>query len=175
LYAASALDVSGTRRRDRRLRIRRQDAIGEAALDGDGLTDLVHVATLERDPFVRPQPGLGAEDDERPVLRAELYFQRVDLLARERDELLRPWTHVRACFDGRVPVHVAPADGGVQRLPHRERQPIARRDGKRCTPGGDVIRGALELAERPPAEFVARGDEALLERVLRALRSLVAL
>ena len=52
--AASARAVSGTRRRTLRLRVRGQDAVGEAALDDDGAACAVDVAALERDPLVRP-------------------------------------------------------------------------------------------------------------------------
>jgi hypothetical protein len=34
--------------------------------------------------LVRAEPGLGGEDDERPVDRSEFCGERVDLVARER-------------------------------------------------------------------------------------------
>ncbi len=71
-----------------RLREWGQHAVGVAALDGDGPPGPVEVAPLERDPLVRPEPGLGGEDDEQPVGGAELEYERVDLLGGERLQLV---------------------------------------------------------------------------------------
>jgi hypothetical protein len=73
-----------------RLRVRGEDAVRVATLNDDGSTLAVDVAPFERRPFVRPQARLGREDDERAEDWAELEGERVDLLARERVELLGP-------------------------------------------------------------------------------------
>jgi hypothetical protein len=62
----------------RRLRVRRQETVGEPPLDDDGGTGEVNVAPLDRDPLVRPQARLGGDDGERPEDRAELGGKRVD-------------------------------------------------------------------------------------------------
>jgi flavin-dependent dehydrogenase len=91
-----------------------EDAVGVAAQDGDGAAGPVDVAAFERRPFVRAQPGLGGEHDERPVQRAELDGERVDLVEGERVHLLGPGLRVATRLDRRVRRQVAPADGGVQ-------------------------------------------------------------
>jgi hypothetical protein len=61
-----------------------EDAVGVPALHGRGSACAVDVATFDRIQLVRAEPGLGGEDDERPVDRSEFCGERVDLVARER-------------------------------------------------------------------------------------------
>ena len=92
----------------------------------------------ERGPFVRPQPGLGGEDHQRPVQPPELVGQVVDVGQRERAQLVGAGLRVRTGVDG---------GGGAGRSPSasRPRRPGAERA---LRPGPTAARG---LSPRRPS------------------------
>ena len=78
----------------------------------------VDVASLERDPLRRPQPGCGREQDHRPIPRSDRRGERFQLRPRLERMLLLPTPHWVVDADlGRVDVDHPPRHRAVKHLP----------------------------------------------------------
>ena len=110
----------------------------------------IDVAPFERGELARAQAGLGREDDHRPVERAELRRDAVDLVAGEGLDLetSRDPPLARAGERDRVLADQFPHDSAVQHLRERAKDLRPVPVGESCLPGGHVGHAPLERPDR---------------------------